>query len=72
MAQTKTSQPPPPETETDPVALFELAQTLIAERNPNMTEAERQELADLWAEEVNARIRARVERMREPGSPENP
>jgi hypothetical protein len=62
MSETVTTLPPAPEAEPDPVAEFDAASALMAERTKELTDQERQELAERWANEVKARIRSRIAR----------
>jgi hypothetical protein len=61
MAKT-TTMLPHLETEQDPIALFEAAVERIAEATKDMTEEEREELAELLTNEVKRGIRERIER----------
>lgn len=62
VAKTTTTLRPEPQVEPDPVAEFDAARALMAEHTKNLTDQEREELAEHWANEVEARIRARIER----------
>jgi hypothetical protein len=58
-------RPVPQAIQDDPIALFESARARIAESTKDMTDEEREELAEIWTEAVNERIRERVRRLRE-------
>ena len=63
--KTATDRQTKPQAERDLVAEFDAIRALIAERNPDMTQEDWDALAEVWAEAINARIRRRVERMRQ-------
>jgi deoxyadenosine/deoxycytidine kinase len=62
MSDTTTDRVPETDTKRDLVAEFDELRERIHARNPDMTPEDWDELAERWAEEVNARIRARIER----------
>jgi len=53
---------PEPETEPDPLALFEEAQARLRAANPDMTQDDWDRVAEVWIEEVEKRIRLRIQR----------
>jgi len=59
---TTTDRAPETGSKRDVVAEFEELRERIRARNPDMTPEDWDELAERWAEEVNARLRARFAR----------
>jgi len=60
MTETTTTIRPTREVEPDPVAEFDAARALMAERTKDLTDQEREELAERWADEIKARTRTRI------------
>lgn len=65
MSKTTTDRVLETDAKRDVVKEFDELRECIHAQNPDMTPEDWDELAERWAAEINARIRARVVRMRE-------